>query len=85
MELLEGTSFVNIISSKGYLNEKVTKLIIKQLIEAVDYCHSQNVVHRDIKPDNVMVNVINNMGDEHYIVKLCDFGIATILEPGQSS
>jgi serine/threonine protein kinase len=61
------------------------KQIIKQLIEGVDYCHSQNVVHRDIKPDNIMVKIINTIGDEHYIVKLCDFGIATILEEGKQS
>jgi serine/threonine protein kinase len=51
----------------------------------VDYCHSQNVVHRDIKPDNIMVKIISTVGNEHYIVKLCDFGIATILEEGKQS
>jgi hypothetical protein len=30
-----------------------------------------------------MVKIINTFGDEHYIVKLCDFGIATILEEGK--
>ena len=41
--------------------------------------------HGDIKPDNIMVKIINTLGDEHYIVKLCDFGIATILEEGKQS
>lgn len=47
---------------------------MQQCIEAVDYCHSKNVAHRDLKLDNTLL-------DEHDppIVKICDFGFAKLM------
>ena len=50
--------------------------IFKQIAEAVEYIHSINISHRDIKLDNILIEERNNM------VKLIDFGFSVISAPG---
>ncbi len=71
MELVEGVSLWDAILEEGGdpFPQEVTHLIVDQLCTAVAYMHSQGVVHRDIKPRNVLVG---NNGQ----VKLGDFGIS---------
>lgn len=52
------------------LDEQETKQIIYQLILALDYCHSNRVIHRDLKPQNILIN------KEDLRIKLADFGLA---------
>jgi serine/threonine protein kinase len=40
-----------------------------QTLSALDYCHQRNVIHRDLKPDNLLIN-------KTCVVKLCDFNLA---------
>ena len=42
---------------------------MKQLFQAVNHCHAQGIVHRDIKPDNIMITEDNS-------VRLIDFGLS---------
>jgi serine/threonine-protein kinase len=76
MELLDGTSLGRTLQS-GPLSMSRAKEVSLQTIQAISYAHSQSIVHRDIKPDNVM---ILGTGD----VKVTDFGIARILQPDTS-
>jgi serine/threonine protein kinase len=71
MELVEGVSLWDAILEEGGdpFPQEVTHLVVDQLCTAVAYMHSQGVVHRDIKPRNVLVG---NNGQ----VKLGDFGIS---------
>ena len=64
-----------------YLNDNYERLtkeakldIFRQVALAVDYCHSQRVMHRDIKMENILVNV--DEAGEVTEVKLADFGFA---------
>lgn len=52
--------------------EKLTKKVIYQLCAAIDFCHQNNCIHRDVKPENILLT-------KHDVVKLCDFGFARIL------
>ena len=57
------------IRKRGKLSESVSKLIFKQLIEGLKYIHKKNVVHRDIKLDNILIDLTNT-------IKICDFGVS---------
>ena len=72
MELIEGVSLTSIIKNKELTEEQRLDLI-KQLINLVNHLHSLNVVHRDLKPDNIMVVEGNKL-------KLVDFGFGKELD-----
>jgi serine/threonine protein kinase/transcriptional regulator with XRE-family HTH domain len=76
MELLDGESLAKILKA-GPIPLARAKAIGLQTAEALGYAHSQSIVHRDIKPDNVMV-----LADDR--VKITDFGIARILRTDNS-
>ncbi|RXN10526.1 mitogen-activated kinase kinase kinase kinase 5 [Labeo rohita] len=52
--------------------EHMVKSIIWQTLQAVNFCHKQNCIHRDVKPENILIT-------KHQVIKLCDFGFARIL------
>ena len=69
MEYLEGESLQTYCKEDGHLSVSQSIDIITQVCDALDYAHANGIVHRDIKPGNIMV--LNN-GE----VKVTDFGIA---------
>jgi serine/threonine protein kinase len=78
MELVEGRPLSVIIGTEvGPIPWDRAEPLFFQLLEAVGYAHQNGVVHRDIKPDNVMVT-----SDQR--VKVLDFGIAKDLEAGRT-
>jgi len=54
MEYAVGGELTNLLNDKKYLNEFHARKIFKQLHEAVKYIHSKDVVHRDLKPNNIL-------------------------------
>ncbi len=75
MEYLEGQSLRERLQVEGPLSIEETLRIVVQVLDALAYAHSQGVIHRDIKPDNI--HLLPNG-----TVKLTDFGIARlIVEP----
>ncbi|XP_017872378.1 PREDICTED: serine/threonine-protein kinase D1 [Drosophila arizonae] len=76
MEKLKGDMLEMILShERGRLSERVTKFLITQILIALKYLHSQNIVHCDLKPENVLLS----SDAEFPQVKLCDFGYARII------
>lgn len=72
MELVEGRSLRDIIKQQGPLTPTAAAEIFNQACAAIDEAHRQNIIHRDIKPDNIMVNTtVSGVS-----VKVLDFGIA---------
>uniref|UniRef100_A0AAF5CW49 Protein kinase C n=1 Tax=Strongyloides stercoralis TaxID=6248 RepID=A0AAF5CW49_STRER len=76
MEKLKGDMLEMILSSeKGRLNERCTQFLIYQILIALQYLHSQNVVHCDMKPENILLASDSDFPQ----IKLCDFGFARII------
>lgn len=71
MELIDGISLKQYMQRKGVLNWKETLHFAIQIAKALEHAHSRGIVHRDIKPHNVMI--LKNGS-----VKVADFGIAQI-------
>jgi serine/threonine-protein kinase len=74
MEYVEGTSLKQLISSRGKLPVPVTLTIGKQLCRALEVAHAEGVIHRDIKPQNMVV-------EPDGFLKVMDFGIARLANP----
>lgn len=72
MELIDGISLKQYMEKKGVLNWKETLHFSMQIAKGLEHAHSRGIVHRDIKPHNVMV--LKNGS-----VKVMDFGIARVM------
>ncbi len=69
MEYIKGVTLKDYITKNGKLNEEETIRISMQVAEALKHAHANKIIHRDIKPHNIMIT-------EEGIVKVADFGIA---------
>ena len=69
MDYIDGQTLDDYLAEKGNLSEEETVRLLKPVAAALDYAHSQGVVHRDVKPGNVMID----KSGHPYVL---DFGIA---------
>ena len=72
MELIEGITLKQYINRKGLLTWKETLHFTTQIVKALSHAHSRGIVHRDIKPQNIMIL-------KDGTVKVTDFGIARLV------
>lgn len=77
MEYLEGGSVEDLLKKEGKLSEERTLEIAYQVTLALQHAHQNNLVHRDIKPDNFMIT-------ESGSIKVCDLGLAKMLDSGDA-
>jgi len=68
MEFLQGGDLIGLLTKKKRFNVKETRFYMAELLEALDTVHKQGFVHRDVKPDNIVLG-----SDGH--IKLLDFGL----------
>ncbi len=69
MEYVRGDNLKNVIKQKGYLDPMEAVRVAVQISEALDHAHQNNIVHRDVKPHNILITTEGR-------AKLTDFGIA---------
>ncbi|XP_003702913.1 cyclin-dependent kinase-like 1 [Megachile rotundata] len=62
----------------GGLGWEISKRHVYQVLRGLDFCHNYNIVHRDVKPENILVS-------SHGIIKLCDFGFARMVNGANES
>lgn len=71
MEYIRGRTLKQLIAQRGALEKNEALAIMDQLISAVEEAHKKSIIHRDIKPQNVLIK-------DDGTVKITDFGIATV-------
>ncbi len=76
MEYVEGLTLADYLEEKGPIPWKEGIYLTKQMLSAFHYAHSCGVIHRDIKPRNILLTKNN-------VVKITDFGLAKVLEEGK--
>ncbi|XP_068331014.1 probable serine/threonine protein kinase IRE [Pyrus communis] len=71
MEYLNGGDLYSLLRNLGCLDEDMARVYIAEVVLALEYLHSLNVIHRDLKPDNLLIGQ-----DGH--IKLTDFGLSNV-------
>jgi len=77
MEVCGGGDLLTYVRRRRKLKENVSRFIFRQIITGLAYSHTKNVLHRDIKLDNIL---LTSRGD----VKICDFGVSKLVTPGET-
>lgn len=60
-ELIEGQTLTQKIHISGVMSESSVKLLLSELLPVFDYVHTRRIVHRDVKPDNILIRVSDNL------------------------
>lgn len=76
MEYISCGDLLSYVRKRSRISENVAKFIFKQIIEGIHFIHSKNIVHRDIKLDNILIDINNT-------IKICDFGVSKSVRKGE--
>ena len=82
MELVEGRTLASVLSREGAITAMRVLHIGAQIASALGAAHAAGVLHRDLKPDNIML--LARLGDPDF-VKVLDFGLAKVFQGGGAS
>jgi len=72
MEYAAGGDLLQYVRTKGPLEESKARIVFRQIVYGLGHVHARGVLHRDIKLDNILLDVKGN-------VKICDFGVSRII------
>ncbi|XP_056101984.1 serine/threonine-protein kinase BRSK2 isoform X7 [Rhinichthys klamathensis goyatoka] len=71
LEHVSGGELFDYLVKKGRLTPKEARKFFRQIISALDFCHSHSICHRDLKPENLLLDERNN-------IRIADFGMASL-------
>jgi serine/threonine protein kinase len=69
MEYCPNGELFRLMRDRGPLTEAQSRFVIREIFDALDYCHQQGIAHRDLKPENLLLSATGH-------VKLSDFGLS---------
>ncbi|KAI1297228.1 Serine/threonine-protein kinase BRSK2 [Halotydeus destructor] len=75
LEHVSGGELFDYLVKKGRLTPKEARRFFRQIISALDFCHSHSICHRDLKPENLLLDDKNN-------IRIADFGMASLQMEG---
>lgn len=75
LEVMNGGDLLQRIINRKRLSENLSKLYFLQIVCAVKYLHDQNITHRDLKPDNILLE----SKDDETLIRISDFGLSKFL------
>ncbi|CDS41500.1 serine:threonine kinase SAD 1 [Echinococcus multilocularis] len=75
LEHVSGGELFDYLVNKGRLSTKEARKFFKQIISAIDFCHSHCICHRDLKPENLLL-------DDKLNIRVADFGMASLQPEG---
>ena len=84
MELVQGVSLGNLLRREGRLSPQRAVALMQDVCAGVGVAHRQGLLHRDLKPDNVIVTPPSHEGDEE-TAKVVDFGLAKVRDVAAST
>ncbi|CAF1040572.1 unnamed protein product [Rotaria sp. Silwood1] len=84
MEYCNGGDLADYLQTRQTLSEETIAIFFRQIAAAIHACHEQNVVHRDLKPQNILLSYPDktNPRVQDAILKIADFGFARFLSDG---
>ncbi|XP_073914385.1 serine/threonine-protein kinase BRSK1 isoform X2 [Castor canadensis] len=71
LEHVSGGELFDYLVKKGRLTPKEARKFFRQIVSALDFCHSYSICHRDLKPENLLLDEKNN-------IRIADFGMASL-------
>lgn len=78
LEYLPGGELFDILYYTAALSEKIARTYFKQLMDGMEACHAAGICHRDIKPQNLLL-------DANFQLKIADFGLAKVFEKDEDA
>ena len=75
-EFIDGGQMLDYIISHGRLRERAARKFARQIASALEYCHRNSIVHRDLKIENILISKNGN-------IKIIDFGLSNLFSPSR--
>ncbi|KAI9259895.1 kinase-like domain-containing protein [Sporodiniella umbellata] len=76
LEYIDGGQLLDYIVQHGKLKEKQARKFSRQIVSALDYCHRNSIVHRDLKIENILITRSEQ-------IKIIDFGLSNVYSPNR--
>jgi len=78
-EICKGGELFDEILNRSKFDENDAAIVMKQLLSAINYCHSKKIVHRDLKPENMLLEQDKDLEK----IKIVDFGTSLVYDSGK--
>lgn len=69
---------MSLLARRGWIDEDTCRVVVRQIVDALDYLHTKGIVHRDVKPENILLACSTEITG--HSVMLSDLGSCAILK-----